>query len=190
MSTSPPSSAPWTTGTGALSRAGFAQVSRFLLADAANPDTQALRASLLLLSGHIEQTTQARRARRDLATIDRQAAVLAQHARHHQLLLTGLGSAWHVLYEFGVYQRALHALRAALQDWRSAMQQHEASEAARFAQFERLAWRTLGEALLVLDLYEQQSAAPPLPARSHGVVHPRRPALWTRLRRWLAKSKM
>jgi hypothetical protein len=30
--------------------------------------------------------------------------------REHQRLLTGLGSGWHTLYEFGVYQRALWEL--------------------------------------------------------------------------------
>ena len=51
----------------------------------------------------------------DAVDITRHAAALVQAVRAHQLFLTGLGSAWHSLYEFGAYQNALRELRCAVE---------------------------------------------------------------------------
>ncbi|WP_158702876.1 hypothetical protein [Melaminivora suipulveris] len=165
------------------SRFGFSSVTRFLQQDADSPDTRALRAGLLALSGLVEQTTQVRREHQPLDAIERQAAQLSRQARQHQLLLTGMDSAWHDLYEFGAYQQAVYALRQALERWRRALREHAGGEPQCFADFERLAWRTLGEALLVLDLYEQQGGDAP---RSAAPARRREPLL-RRLRAWLAR---
>jgi len=179
---------PSTTALREASRHSFAAFSQFLGEEAALEETRTLRASLATLSAHIEQVTQARRTRQEPAAIARQVATLSRQARQHQLLLTGMGSAWHALYEFGAYQRALRELRQALERWQQALAQRDAAEPEQFGEFERLAWRTLGEALLVLDIYEQQSGggapAPLLPARAPA---PARTPLLARLRRWLAE---
>ena len=70
----------------------------------------------------------------------------------HQLFLTGLGSAWHSLYEFGAYQNALRELRCAVESWHKALVQRRADEGAGFDRMELLAWRTLGEGLLLIDM--------------------------------------
>ncbi len=183
MPAAPESALPASLRTG--SRFGFSSVTRFLQQDADSPDTRALRAGVLALSASVEQTTQVRRAPLPIEAIERQAAQLARQARQHQLLLTGMDSAWHALYEFGAYQQAVFLLRQALEHWREALRKHAGDESQRFARFERLAWRTLGEALLVLDLYEQQSSA-----RPHSRTPPaptRQPSLIGRLRVWLAR---
>ncbi|AVP56955.1 hypothetical protein [Pulveribacter suum] len=163
----------------------FAAVSQFLSEGAAHEDTRLLREHLATLSGQIEQATQARRSRHEPAAIERQLALLARSAHQHQLLLTGMGSAWHALYEFGAYQRALRELRGALERWRQALAARDAvAETERFGDFERLAWRTLGEALLVMDIYVHQGAGA-LPAHSTA-PQPRGKRLLARLRRWLA----
>ena len=106
---------------------------------------------------------------------------LSHSAREHQLFLTGLGSAWHALYEFGAYQRALRELRNAIADWQSMLEQRSTKESASFDQFELLAWRTLGEALLLIDMYEHQSN----PASDlQDMPPPRKPSALQRLRAW------
>ncbi|WP_313314784.1 hypothetical protein [Pulveribacter sp.] len=163
----------------------FAALSQFLSEGAAHEDTRPLREHLSTLSGHIEQATQARRAHQDADAIERQLALLARCVQEHQRLLTGMDSAWHALYEFGAYQRALRELRDALARWRQALAARDAAaETERFGQFERLAWRTLGEALLVMDIYEHQGGSP-LQALSTP-PRPSRTPLLARLRSWLA----
>ncbi len=163
----------------------FASVTRFLQQDAASPDTLALRASLLSLSSQLEQATQTRREHHPIDSIERQAASLARQARQHQLQLTGMDSAWHGLYEFGAYQQAVLTLRKALEHWRQSLRQRSASEPQDFAEFERLAWRTLGEALLVLDLYEQQSGGRPASIPPSMPPVAAKPTLLGRLRAWM-----
>lgn len=173
------------------SRFGFSSVTRFLQQDVPDPGTQSLRASVLALSALVEQATQVRREHQAIDAIERQAATLSRQARQHQLLLSGLGPAWHVLYEFGAYQQAVQSLRQALERWRAALQQREGAEPQRFQEFERLAWRTLGEALLVLDLYEQQEGAgrpPSAPPRAF--AKPARQPLLGRLRTWLGGRRV
>lgn len=173
------------------SRFGLEQhITRFLQQDAHNPDSRALRAGLLALSVQLERTTQTRRAPCPVEAIDPQAMQLAQLLRQHQLLLTGMGSAWHGLYEFGAYQQAVTALRTALQRWRDALDRLEQVEQQCFADFERLAWRTLGEALLLLDLYEQQSVGAPRSMPFSTAPQVRRAPLLTRLRAWLKRSRL
>lgn len=166
----------------------FADLSRFLREDAADDGTRQLRDSLGALSQHIEAATRTRRGHLEPEAVQRSAEALAQCAREHQLQLTGMGSAWHALYEFGAYQRALRELRDAIDRWRDALHRRSAAEAECFGAFELLAWRTLGEALLLLDMYEQGDAEPgrqPLPSQPPGRPAPRRPSLLARLRGWL-----
>ncbi|SDM24958.1 hypothetical protein SAMN05428957_103399 [Oryzisolibacter propanilivorax] len=166
------------------------RITRFLWQDAHNPDTRALRAGLLALSAQLERTTQVRREPGAVGAITRQAMQLAQQLRQHQLLLTGMASAWHDLYEFGAYQQAVTALRAALQRWRDALDRLEEAEQQCFADFERLAWRTLGEALLLLDLYQQHGAGAPRSLPLSAPMRPARVPLLARLRAWLVRGRL
>lgn len=170
-----------------LTLQSFGDISRFLREGVADEDSRQLRDSLGLFSNHIDEAVRARRDSTDTADITRRVAALAVCAREHQLFLTGLGSAWHALYEFGAYQRALRELRTGITDWQHMLERRSAQESASFGQFELLAWRTLGEALLLIDMYEHQSdpagdfadAAPP---RSVSALQRVR-AWWARLRR-------
>lgn len=140
-----------------LTLQSFGDISRFLREGVADEDSRQLRDSLGLLSTHIDEAVRARRTSTDTADITRRVAALVLCAREHQLFLTGLGSAWHALYEFGAYQRALRELRNAATDWQQMLDRRSAKEGASFDHFELLAWRTLGEALLLIDMYEHQS---------------------------------
>lgn len=141
-----------------LTLQSFGDISRFLREGVADEDSRQLRDSLGALSLHIDGAVRTRRTSTDTAEIMRRVVALSHIAREHQLLLTGLGSAWHALYEFGIYQRALRELRNAIADWQLMLERRSTKERASFDHFELLAWRTLGEALLLIDMYEHQSA--------------------------------
>lgn len=168
-----------------LTLQSFGDISRFLREGVADEESRQLRDSLGALSSHIDEAVRARRGGTDTSAITQRVAALAQCAREHHLFLTGLGSAWHGLYEFGAYQRALRELRNAIADWLRMLEWRSPKESESFHQFELLAWRTLGEALLLVDMYEQQShpqsdLAAPLPPRKRSALQRAR-AWW---RRW------
>ena len=162
----------------------FGYISRFLREGVADEDSRQLRDSLGALSNAIEEAVRIRRTSTDTQLIHRTATALFQGVREHQRLLTGLGSGWHSLYEFGIYQRALWELGQSVSTWKEALELRHSSETEHFDKFELLAWRTLGEALLLIDMYEQGSrgeggAEPPVPSRSR--------SWWQRALRWLGR---
>ena len=165
-----------------LTLQSFGDISRFLREGVADEDSRQLRDSLGALSSQIDEAVRIRRTSTDTTEITRRVVTLSHSAREHQLFLTGLGSAWHALYEFGAYQRALRELRNAIAGWQLMLERRSTQERASFDQFELLAWRTLGEALLLIDMYEHQSA----PASDLQQAPPsRKPSVLQRLRAWL-----
>ena len=140
-----------------------------------------MRESVGALAQAIDEAVRARRARKDTAQITRRAAALAQGVRDHQFFLTSVDSAWHALYEFGAYQSALRELRKAVDAWHKSLENRSSREGAGFDRMELLAWRTLGEGMLLIDMYEQggQSLSEP-PAALHGPA----PGAWGRVMGW------
>jgi hypothetical protein len=169
-----------------LSLQSFGDISRFLREGVADEESRQLRDSLGALSTHIEEAVRARRTSKDTSAIAQRVAALAQCAGEHQLFLTGLGSAWHALYEFGAYQRALRELRSAISAWQHMLERRSSRESASFDQFELLAWRTLGEALLLIDMYEHQSGPS---SDLHDAQLPRKVSVLPRMRAWFRRLK-
>lgn len=163
----------------------FGEISRFLREGVADEDSRQLRDSLSALSAMIDEAVCARRQSTDTEEITRRVVALAVSAREHQLFLTGLGSAWHALYEFGAYQRALRELRGAIARWQQMLERRSGEESASFDQFELLAWRTLGEALLLIDMYKHQSD----PQGETPEVRARKASAWQRARAWWGRLR-
>ena len=144
-----------------------------------------MRDSMVVLAQAVDTAVRSRRARHDAASITRHAAALVQGVRTHQLFLTGLGSAWHSLYEFGAYQSALRELRRAVEAWHKALEQRRVDEGAGFDRVELLAWRTLGDGLLLIDMYEQggQAQSEPPPSEQNPVTP------WARALDWWRRAR-
>ena len=158
----------------------FAVISSFLREGLADEDSRELRETLSDLSQGMEAVLQARRARQDVALLLPLVQQLNESAQAHQVRLSNLGPAWQVMYEFAAYQRTLLGLRGSLQAWQRALQVRSRTEARLFQQFEQRAWRTLGEGLLLVDLYEQGGHL-----HSDAPEPPSRPLWLQRLRQWL-----
>lgn len=155
----------------------FGDVSRFLASGVADEESRELRDGVGEFARTIDGAIRARRKAfsnaelADTEGITRQAAGLAKCVREHQFLVMGLGSAWHTLYEMGAYLSALRSLGRAIQVWHQALVHRNPSEAQAFGHVELLAWRTLGEGLMLIDMYEhsdtlgsEPAAPPPAPA--------------------------
>lgn len=153
----------------------------------AEEELQQWRTSLGALAQCIENALQARRLRRDADHITHCALALGQGVRQHQFFLTGLNSAWHALYSFDAYQNAQQELSGAVRDWRQALEQRSLREGPCFDRVERLAWRTLGEGVLLVDIYTHGngplSEQPPAPLERSG-------AAWLRLRAWWQRQRL
>lgn len=164
----------------------FGDFSRFLREGVADEETRELRESLGSMSQLIDEAVRARREGAAPQTVLSCVLALARAAREHQVFLTSLGSAWHALYEFGAYQSALREFRSCTDAWQSALQQQSGREQRHFARFELLAWRTLGDALLLIDMYEQGDV---LPSEWPSNLPKRRRPLLARLRAWLRRER-
>lgn len=174
----------------------FADISLLLLHECvADEELRRLRESVSCLAKALDMAVGARRRRRETTAIARRAAALAQELRQHQALVSHLSAAWKAMYEWHSYQRDLRELAQAVQHWREALAQRSRQEVATFDRMERLAWRTLGEGLLLLDMYQQglgllmeaasEPAAPaPLPPLPWWQV------LWWRWQRWWRGNKL
>ncbi|NMM81886.1 hypothetical protein B2J86_13295 [Acidovorax sp. SRB_14] len=161
-------------------------ISQWLRHGPADEETHPLRESVGALAERVDAAVRARRARLDPAAISRAALALAQGVQQHQLFLTGLGSAWHAMHALGAYQSALRELLDAVQAWQQALDRRSRREGARFDRMELLAWRTLGEGLLLIDMYGQ-GAGPVSEAPAASPV--RTPSAWTRLRGWWRRGQ-
>ncbi|BFO54019.1 hypothetical protein [Acidovorax sacchari] len=170
----------------------FGDISRWLRESVADEDSLQFREAVTALSARVEAAVQIRRARQvDPQAVLECAGQLLDEARAHQLFLSGLGSAWHALYEFGAYESALRQLIRATAAWQEALQRRSRNEAQRFHAFEGDAWRALGEAVLAIDLYQQGGVGPsdmqdllassPLSLPAHG--------WWSRLGAWLGRRR-
>lgn len=161
-------------------------VSRFLRSGVADEESRQLRDGVAQLAQSIDEALRTRRAVRPGAEragapeITRLALALGHCVREHLYLLTSLGSAWHALYELGAYQTALRSLARAIEAWHGALAQGHPRESAAFNRVEVLAWRTLGEGLLLIEMYEHGDGLHSEPAEPA----PRR-GPWQRALRWL-----
>lgn len=163
----------------------FADISCFLRQGVADEESRELRDSIGALALHIDAAVRARRRRSHAEAIARSADALALGVLEHQLFLSRMGTGWKLLYEFGAYYRALRELAAAVTRWQQALEQRSALEGANFDHVELLAWRTLGEGLLLVDMYRQGVRdLNELPEASPGLG-----AIWRRARSWLRRLR-
>ncbi len=147
----------------------------------ADEELQQWRASLSALAERVEGAIQARQQSAVTEHTLDAADALLRGVRQHQFFLTGLESAWHALYSFDAYQHAQEELSAAVLDWRQALEGDSPTETACFQRLELLAWRSLGEGMLLVDIYQHGngplSEVPPPPRGCCG-------AAWLWLRSW------
>ncbi len=78
--------------------------------------------------------------------------------RANRILVVNLGLSWRGLYEYAAYLQALNHFRVLIGQWLLEGGPRSAELLLKPEDFELVAWRTLGEGLLLIDMYEQCSA--------------------------------
>ncbi len=74
--------------------------------------------------------------------------------REHRGAVIALSPAWRGLYEYASYLQALNNFRVLIGQW-LIQSKGKKIDAAVVTDFELIAWRTMGEGMLLVDMYDQ-----------------------------------
>lgn len=158
MHTQPSSRLPINSSTNLPSIHTFGELSEFLRGAVADEDSRQVSESMGFLANHIEAIVAALRLHRQRDVIAPQLVDLLTVLRQHRQLMLGLGLEWRGLYEYAGYLQALNNFRVLIGQW--LLDGGPRSEELRLSaeDFELMAWRTLGEGMLLIDMYDQWAA--------------------------------
>jgi hypothetical protein len=132
----------------------FAGLSDFLRSAIADEESRCFSESMTALAAQAEIVAAKLRTDRHR---DRAGPLLMDMLtvlRQHRHMVVDLGVAWRGLYEYAAYLQALNNFRVLIGQW---LQPEPWDDAVRVTSedFALVAWRTLGEGMLLMDMYEQ-----------------------------------
>jgi hypothetical protein len=133
----------------------FGELSNFLRSAVADEDSRLLSESMAQLSVHIEAIIAGLRVNRIRTTIAPMLVDLLTVLRGHRNLVVNLGLPWRGLYEYAAYLQALNNFRVLIGQWLLDGGPRSKDLLLTAEDFELVAWRTLGEGMLMIDMYEQ-----------------------------------
>lgn len=136
----------------------FDGLSRFLRLSFVGEESRELRDHVSALAARIDAAVSIRRSGTDAQAIAQSTHALLNHINEHQQELTALGAAWQGMTELRIYRRTLRKLSQMTLQWQTSLIGADSAESSLFEQFEMQAWRALGDAMLVIDMYEQTDA--------------------------------
>jgi hypothetical protein len=151
----PPSRLPIDPHTNLPSIHTFGELSQFLRNAVADEDSRAFSDSMGQLASHVEAIIAGLRLARDRETLAPLMMDLMTVLRDHRSLVVGLGLAWRGLYEYAAYLQALNNFRVLIGQWLLHGGPRQAELSVTADDFALVAWRTLGDGLLLIDMYEQ-----------------------------------
>jgi hypothetical protein len=133
----------------------FGDLSNFLRSAVADEDSRNLSESMAQLSVHIEAIIAALRVNHIRTAIAPMLVDLLTVLRGHRNIVVGLGLPWRGLYEYAAYLQALNNFRVLIGQWLLDGGPRSMDLLLTAEDFELVAWRTLGEGMLMIDMYEQ-----------------------------------
>lgn len=133
----------------------FGEISNFLRNAVADEDSRVLSDSMRQLSVHAEAIIAALRLNQQRSVVAPMLVDMLTVLRAHRILVVNLGLPWRGLYEYAAYLQALNNFRVLLGQWLLDGGPRTADLFVTAEDFELIAWRTLGEGLLMIDMYEQ-----------------------------------
>lgn len=133
----------------------FGELSNFLRGAVADEDSRQFSESMSLLATHIEAIVASLRLSRHRATVAPMLVDLLTVLRTHRHLVIALGVGWRGLYEYAAYLQALNNFRVLVGQWLLDGGPRSSEMLLTPEDFELVAWRTLGEGMLLIDMYDQ-----------------------------------
>ncbi|WP_395058293.1 hypothetical protein [Polaromonas sp.] len=169
----------------------FGELKHFLRSAMADEESLQLADGMGGLSVSIEAVLTRLKPPAGLAEASTQLIDLMTTLREHRALVIDLSPAWRGLYEYASYLAALNNLRVLIGQWLlppDGVSQGDAATARAIGleDFELIAWRTLGEGMLLIDMHEQLRAQMPVdsaPATLDASRLERARSWWGRLRK-------
>jgi hypothetical protein len=132
----------------------FTEFGQALRSMSADEETHRLSDSMGELSAAIEEVGKALSSRQRGATVGPMLVDLLTALRKHRQQLVGMSASWQSLYEYRSYLAALNNFRILIGQWLVERNISGDNEVV-IDDFEMIAWRTLGEGLLMIDFHEQ-----------------------------------
>ncbi len=132
----------------------FGDLSQFLRSAVADEEAQQVGESMSALASHIEAIVAGLKLNTDRAYIAPLLMDLLTILREHRGMIIALSPAWRGLYEYASYLQALNNFRVLIGQW-LLQGKGRKMEGIVAADFELIAWRTLGEGMLMIDIYDQ-----------------------------------
>jgi hypothetical protein len=139
----------------------FTQLSQYLRSSVADEDSRRISESMGQLVGHIEGIVAGLRRDALRTTVAPLMVDLLTVLRAHRNLVVNLGLPWRGLYEYAGYLQALNNFRVLIGQWLLDGGPRSKQLLLSAEDFELVAWRTLGEGVLMIDMYENWSRSEP-----------------------------
>ena len=133
----------------------FGELSQFLRDSMADDSSREFGQSMRALAGQIEVIVEHLKGSNSRAATAPLLMDLLTVLRGHRALVIGMGTAWRGLYEYAAYLQALNNFRVLIGQWLLEGGSQREMLGLTAEDFELVAWRTLGEGMLLLDMYEQ-----------------------------------
>ncbi|HWI82656.1 hypothetical protein [Ramlibacter sp.] len=133
----------------------FDQLSRFLRGSGDDRECRQISDGMRRLAERIEAIILALRTNRERSTVAPLLVDLLTVLRAHRNQIVDLALPWRGLYEYGGYLQALTNFRVLIGQWLLDGGPRSAELLLTAEDFELVSWRTLGEGMLLIDMYEQ-----------------------------------
>ena len=151
---SPQSRIPLNPTTNLPSFNSFSQLSQFLRGTVTDEDSRYMSESMSQLATHIEAIVAGLRRNGLRTSVAPMLVDLLTVLRGHRNLVMNLGLPWRGLYEYAGYLQALNNFRVLIGQWLLDGGPRSKLLLLSPEDFELVAWRTLGEGVLMIDMYE------------------------------------
>lgn len=132
----------------------FAELSDFLRSAIADEDSRQFSESMAAMAAQAEIVVAGLRLSRQQESARPLLMDMLSVLRAHRTFVVNLGLAWRGLYEYAAYLQALNNFRVLIGQWLQTARWDDQLD-CRAEDFELVAWRTMGEGMLLVDMYEQ-----------------------------------
>ncbi len=167
----------------------FGDLSQFLRQAVADEDSRQFSENMAHLAAQAEGVIAALRRNRSRESVAPKLMDMLTVLRDHRTHVVGLGLSWRGLYEYAGYLHALNNFRVLIGQWLLHAEPWDKELTVTAEDFELVAWRTLGEGMLLIDMYEQwlmRDVGTEVPSGPGAVEEPqvqRAMQWWNKLRR-------
>jgi len=137
----------------------FGELNRFLGGNREDAQSQSISDGMRQLAERVERIVDTLRATQQRTVVAPLLVDLLTVLRGHRNQVVHLGMPWRGLYEYGGYLQALTNCRLLIGQWLLDGGPRSASLVLTAEDFELVAWRTLADGMLLIDIYQQWSAS-------------------------------